>query len=543
MSIPPFSNSANPIPASQADRSVSESPGTRASGPNHRGLRLTDAISIIVGTIIGAAIFKLPPLVAMQVDSLTMLAVAWIGGGAIAFCGSLCFAELTTAYNEDGGDYVYLRQAFGRSVAFLFAWSAGWINRPANVAAMAITFASFADGAIPGVSTVGPFAAAALAVTVLAGLNLMGIVAGKRAQNVLTVCKVGGLLLLCGVGLLPAGPSANFIAVGPTTGAGSGVVQSTAALGWDAGGMETTAVDSIAAEPAASGKKDWTLALSGVMMALVFVLYTFGGWNDISFVAAEIENPQVNLPRALLIGLAVVTFVYLLVNWVMISNLGLAGLAASQNAPADVITTRMQAWGWGPWVGSVLGILVSVSCLGAVNAMLITSPRIYYAAGQEHPVFAWLGQWNARLQTPVRALLAQTAATLLLLIVCAGLTNATLQYWNMPFSIFADSNPFEELVAVSSPLFWLFLALVGIALIVLRRTDPDRPRPIRTWGYPLTPLVFITSSLFMVVKSCQYIVERQFFISGGLVLVVFATGVVLSVASRTRGPSQAKRNS
>jgi len=522
------------------------------SGPN-RKLRLRDAISIIVGTIIGAAIFRLPPLVAMQVDSLAMLAVAWIAGGLIALSGSLCFAELTTAYNEDGGDYVYLRQAFGRYTSFMFAWTAGWIVRPANVAAMAITFAMFAQDALPGVREIGQFATASIAVLLLAGLNLMGISAGKRTQNILTLSKVGGLLLLCIIGLLPtpdAGPAAVQINVSPASSDAQTAIPNSLTGTPKAPVTEAPVTEKAAAEAPSSpptpevedelaafgqagqGTKDWTVAVSGLMMALVFVLYTFGGWNDISFVAAEIQEPQKNLPRALLGGLAIVTTIYLLVNYVMIANLGLDGLAGSQNAPADVVTSRLQAWGWGNWVKGLLGLMVSLSCLGAVNAMLITSPRIYYAAGQEHNVFAWLGGWDKATQVPARALLAQTVATILLLAVCAGLSRAALDDFSLNTSIFKEDNPFEELVSVSSPFFWLFLALVGLSLIVLRQTDPNRARPVMTIGYPITPLIFTISSLFMLYKSVQYVISQQYAISGFLVLSVFTLGLILGLFSK-----------
>lgn len=525
---------------------LTNSPNKTTGNHPPRGLSLWDASSIVVGTIIGAAIFQLPPLVASQVDSLSWFIAAWLLGGFIAFCGALCFAELTTAYNEDGGDYVYLRQAFGKFLAFLFAWTAGWIIRPANIAAMAVTFATFAEQAMPGLAWIGKVPVAIVAVLLLGGLNLQGFQSGRWTQNLLTASKVIGLLLLVLIGFWPVndhkiGPMPDDDPVEFSVPADSVETTRTSfktppesALTEPA--LQTNSATNTQSNPMASVEviedttPSWGSRLSGLLMALVFVLYTFGGWNDVSFVAAEVKEPQRNLPRAVLLGLAVVTLIYLLVNSVLIANLGLEGLAGSNNAPADVVAVQMNAWGLGQWISTLLGLLVAVSCLGAVNAMLITSPRIYFAAGQDHRFLNWFARWDHQTETPRRALLAQTVATLLMLMLCAGLNSSILIRFGWTEGIFAGGNPFEELVTVSSPFFWLFLALVGMGLIVLRKTDPDRPRPIRTFGYPFTPLVFIVSSLFMCYSSFKYAVfDQQYLVSGSFVLLVFLIGILMGL--------------
>lgn len=500
-----------------------------------RGLSVWDASSIVVGTIIGAAIFVLPPLVAMQVTSLFWFVLAWVAGGAIAFCGAVCFAELTTAYNQDGGDYIYLRHAFGRYVAFLFAWTAGWIIRPANIAAMAVTFAMFAQQAIPALQRPDSptqsqwitIAMAMLAVVLLAGLNLRGIQFGRVTQNVLTTSKVLGLLLLVLIGFSWTSNSR------PESSAEINVaVQESVAEDLESQEAANQSPIAEAEESAAPPSQ----SVSGFLMALVFVLYTFGGWNDVSFVAAEVKDPKRNLPRALLLGLGIVTLVYLLVNAALISNLGLNGLQTTDNAPAAVVSGQMNAWGFGDRVTMLLGLLVSVSCLGAVNAMLITSPRIYYAAGRDHRWLAWFAQWDHQTETPTRALVAQTVATLLMLAICAGLNSSVMEQlgWS---GIFKEANPFEELVTVSSPFFWLFLALVGIGLIVLRQTDAQRSRPVRAWGYPVTPLIFIGSSLFMCYSSVNYAVfVKQYLVSGGIIVAIFLVAVLFGATGFHRSP-------
>ncbi len=495
-----------------------------------RTLSLGDATSIIVGTIIGAAIFHIPQWVAGQVDSPAQFLGIWLLGGFLACCGALCFAELTTAYNEDGGEYVYIRHAFGRYLSFQYAWVTGWILRPANMAAMAITFALFGSEAADGLQWLGVFLFASLGVSLLAVLNLCGVRVGQWSQNLLTLCKVAGLLLVCLIGSLPA-------SVGDRQ-ASEARASDTAV---EAAGLTAASPDQTAAgketPPTApqAAPRDWSVAVSGLLMALVFVMYSFGGWNDISFVAGEVRDPNRNLPRALFLGLAIVTLVYLYVNWVLVANLGLAGLQQAKNAPAEMLQQQLEAQGWGawsPWIRGLLGVLVGISCLGAVNAMLITSPRIYYAAGQQHHWFQRFAAWNSDTQIPRAAIIAQWLATVLLLAACSGLTGPLGQWLALESPIFQSSNPFDELVAVSAPFFWGFLTLVVLGQMILRVTDPNRPRPVKTWGYPLPNLIFATASTFMLYRSIEYAWSQQYFVSGGIVLAVFLLGLILGLFSR-----------
>ena len=464
----------------------------------------------------------------------------WIIGGLLAFAGALCFAELTTAYNEDGGEYVYLREACGHFISFQYAWITGWIIRPANMAAMAITFALFGREAAASLQTWGVFLLAATGVSLLAAVNLLGIQAGKWSQNLLTVCKVAGLLLICLIGSLPTRPTEPTVS--NVEAAANDLVplaDSSATLPSLSDPppvvMASDRVDADAANSAAAPKKSWTVLLSGLLMALVFVMYSYGGWNDISFVAAEIRDPNRNLPRALFLGLTIVTIVYLYINFVLVMNLGLGGLAGTANGPTQMLKTKLEGIGWGEWSGSVrglLGILVGVSCLGAINAMLITSPRIYYAAGQQHPWFRRFANWNVETQVPRAAIVAQWLATLVLLAACSGMTGPLARWLPENWGVFKNENPFDELVSVSAPFFWGFLTMVVWGQIWLRIKDPHRPRPIKTWSYPLPNLLFGIASAFMVYRSAEYAWGQQYFVSGGIVLVVFAAGLILGARSK-----------
>jgi basic amino acid/polyamine antiporter, APA family len=529
--------------------------------PHHpaRSLSLWDATSIIVGTIIGAAIFHVPQWVAGQVDSTALFLAIWVGGGLLALAGALCFAELTTAYNEDGGEYVYIREAYGRYLSFQYAWVTGWIMRPANMAAMAITFALFGRETAEGLQSLGVFVVAVSGVSLLAVLNLLGVRVGKWSQNLLTVCKVAGLLVVCLIGSLPTSlpntspPNTSL----PQATLGQQPTRESAPATADPSLKESAAESAV--ELAAGSElnrpldrsdggsesksaRSWVVVVSGMLMALVFVMYSFGGWNDISFVAAEIRHPNRNLPRALFLGLAIVTVVYLYVNLVLVMNLGLSGLAAASNAPATMLQMKMEGLGWadwGGWVRGLLGVLVGVSCLGAINAMLITSPRIYYAAGQQHHLFQSFAQWNSAAQIPRMAIIAQWIATLVLLTACSGLTGPMGQWLPEAWQIFKSENPFDELVAVSSPFFWGFLTLVVFGQCRLRFTDPHRPRPIKTWAFPLPNLIFGTVSLFMLYRSADYAWSQQYFVSGGIVSAVFVLGLILGLYSRQPGTGTA----
>ncbi len=508
-----------------------------------RTLSLWDATSIIVGTIIGAAIFHVPQWVAGQVDSVAMFLGIWILGGLLAFCGALCFAELTTAYNEDGGEYVYIREAFGRYLSFQYAWVTGWILRPANMAAMAITFALFGSEAADGLAGLGVFLIASAGVSLLALLNLLGVRVGKWSQNVLTVSKVAGLLLVCVIGSLPmiAAAPREVAARSGAQSDPSGILPTSDKHGQESTGPEQKAPAEVPAisttndEKQAPATRSWVVVVSGLLMALVFVMYSFGGWNDISFVAAEVRDPNRNLPRALFLGLAIVTLVYLYINLVLVMNLGLQGLQQASNAPTQMLQLKMEGLGlsaWGAWIRALLGVLVGISCLGAINAMLITSPRIYYAAGQQHHWFHSFAEWNSEAQIPRMAIVAQWLATLILLAACSGLTGPQGQWLSTEWQVFKNKNPFDELVAVSSPFFWGFLTLVVLGQVVLRVKDPQRYRPITTWAFPLPNIVFGLASTFMLYRSAEYAWGQEYFVSGGIVLTVFVVGLFLGAFSK-----------
>jgi basic amino acid/polyamine antiporter, APA family len=405
------------------------------AGPT-RHLGLFDAMSLVVGIVVGVGIYESPPTVAANVSGPTALLVVWALGGALAFIGALCYAELAAAYPQSGGDYVYLTRAYGSWIGFLYGWAELVVIRTGSIGAMAFVFADYMTRlALPGPRA--PVVYAAVLVSLLSLVNALGVREGKWAQNVLATIKVLSLCTIAFIGLA-------------------------APLGGEP------------RPPAAPGS-------GALVLAMIFILWTYGGWNESAYVAAEVKRPQSNIPRALLLGTGLVTLVYVGINAVFIYCLGFDGLRSSQAAAADVLVTRFGSSG-----ERLMAVLVAISAMGAVNGQIFTGARIGYAVGRDHPPLSRLGRWNTKFRTPVGALVAQAVISLALIVACGS------------------RNGFETLVKYTAAVFWFFFLLTGVSLFVLRSRDRDRLRPYAVVGYPVTPLVFCASSVYMLYGSLSY---------------------------------------
>jgi APA family basic amino acid/polyamine antiporter len=416
-------------------------------GPQ-RQLSLFDTASIIVGIIIGSGLYETTPLIASCLSGSGELALVWIAGGLFALVGSLCYAEMATAYPDQGGDYVYLTRAYGRPVGLLFAWTQLWVVRPGAMGALALIFARYASQ-LYNLGTYSYILYAALAVVSLAAVNILGVRQGTWLQNVLTIAKVLGLVGVIGLGFLAAGPTAAAVEPAP-----------------------------------AAGPSDWRLAL-------ILVLWAYSGWNEMAFVAAEVRQPERNILRALLTGTLLIVTIYLAANAAFLHALGFAGLQHSQAVAADVVRPGLGAWG-----AQAMSVLVCISALGAMNGMTFTGARIYYALGREHAMFAALGRWSPRFGTPVRSLIVEGTITLstVLVLSCYYLE---------------QGSAFDRLVAFTAPLFWLFLGLSAAALVILRFRDPNRRATFAVPLYPLTPLLFIVGCGFMLYETIDYALFKR----------------------------------
>jgi amino acid transporter len=435
------------------------------TGPS-AGLGLWDAVSIIIGIVIGAGIYETAPLVFANVSSPAAGLMVWIAGGVLSLVGAACYAELASTYPRSGGDYVYLTKAFGPLSGFLFGWAQLTVILTGSIGMMAYVFADYAV-ALFGFGAGAGVALAASAVLALTLLNVMGASLGKKAQNVLSLVKLLGVL---------------------------GVVVTGVAVAAQ-GLPELPAKVRIAGE-----------AAPGVSLglAMILVLYTFGGWNDAAFVAAEVRNRKRNLPRALLLGTAAITLIYVAMNAAFLFALGFERARSSEAIARDLFVTA-----FGPAGGAAISLLVMISALGAVNALIFTGSRLHATLGVDYSALSRLGVWHAKMGSPVAALVVQMAITLTMVALVGTLQgrawiDGALTSVGLSPARWSGHGGFDTLLSCTAPVFWLFFLLTGASLFRLRQTDPARPRPFRVPLYPVTPLLFCATCAYMLYSSVVY---------------------------------------
>lgn len=470
--------------------------GASSAAPK-RQLNLFDTTSIIVGIVLGTGIFASSSAVAGSVPSVKWLFGVWIAGAVLSFVGALCYGELTTMYPRAGGDFFYLTRAYGRDAGFLFAWSELWITRPGNIGALAFVFAQYAYHLWPWADelsgsvklgdlgqvttkTVALLIYAAAPVVILTAVNAIGVREGKWTQNLLTLLKLAGpvMILVAGLMFTPAAPAQ--------------------------------------AEPLV---RDFDFG--GVKLALILVLFTYGGWSEIATVGAEVRNPEKNMLRSLLLGVAAITLIYLVLNYMFLHVLGFEGFGKSQAVAADTVKPAFGAAG-----DKLISLMITISALGAMSTQVFTGARIFYAMGKEHPLYAWLGRWSEKSGTPVQALVLQAVASVIL-IVAFGLSETEKR------------GAFEQIVAFTAPLFFAFFTMVGLSVFIFRNFEPETPRPFRVPWFPLPPLLFCLMTVFMLYSSIDYALN----VGGKNTLwwiVVMAIGVFMVFVNRWATPANQK---
>jgi len=415
------------------------------TGQPQRLLDPLGAIALIVGIVIGAGIFKTPALVASLTNDVGWTLMVWVAGALISVIGALCYAELCSAYPHAGGDYHFLHRAFGRHVAFLYGWARATVINPGAIALLAFVFGDYASLVVP----LGPYSSAiwALGIVLLLTLvNVIGIRASSKIQSWLVVLEVIGLLAVVVAGF------------------------------W----VETPAADAhllFSSMPTASQ----------FGLALVFVLLTFGGWNEAAYISAELRGGARSIVRVIVISMLVLTAIYLLVNVALLQGLGLRGLSESTTAASDVLGLA-----WGPWAQKALGLFVAISALTSINATMVVGARANYAVGLDWLSLRQLGQWQGLSGSPTRAHVMQAC-------ISVGLIALGMR----------EADGFAAMVEFTAPMFWSFLLLVGLALLWLRRTDPLAARPFRVPLYPFTPLVFCSACGFLAYSSVMHAVSQN----------------------------------
>lgn len=436
-------------------------------GAPRQTLSIADAVAIIVGLIVGAGIFGTPSIVAGAVGSESLLVTVWIAGGIFSIIGALCYAELATAFPSAGGEYHFLQRAFGRSLAFLYGWARMTVIVAGSIAVFAYLFGDY----ISRIINLGAYSSAiwaAIVVGALTVVNYLGIREGKTTQNLFTALEVGGLVLIVVAGLLlapvPAAPAAS----------------------------------------AAAGGQPWYMG-AGIGSAMVFVLFTYGGWNDAAYISAEVRDRERNMAKSLLIAISLVTVLYLLVNLAYLKGLGYAAMARSDAVAADLLRVV-----WGPTGEKLIAFMIAIAALTSVNGSMIVGARSNYALGRDWPLLGFLGRWDEGSGSPRHAMVVQGVIALVLVVFGA-----------------IQNSGFKGLVEYSLPVFWGFFLLVGVALFVLRAKEPDAPRPFRVPGYPVVPAIFVLMCGYLLYSSLAY--HGKHALVG---LGVLAVGAIVILAGR-----------
>lgn len=540
--------------------------GPIAEQPVKGTLGLFSVVSIIVGIVVGAGIYQTAPFIFKHVDTPITGMIVWGAAGVLSLIGALCYAELATAYPRDGGDIVYLTRAFGRWSGFLFGWVQLTVILTGSIGMMAFVFANYAIRLFEEafgwqLGVISAFAFAGGAVLLLTVTNVLGVVFGKTVQNVLTAAKVLGLTAIIVAGFMY-----------PAEGA------------WSQPGLTNEQLVN----------ETFPGFVPSLGIALVLILYTYGGWNDAAFVAAEVKNGKKNITRSLILGILLIMVLYLLVNAAYVNALGWGQgkpkmvpgeggalveskeereptAQTSRQIAADVLKKSPLGTGG----VTLMCVLVMVSALGAVNGLIFTGARVYATIGKDYPILSWMSGWNRKQGAPVPALITQGVLALALVFLVGTTQGRDAINWvlgktkigtttdkagkeepvyalkpmeweasylagvEMPEGKKATElakGGFDTLLTCTAPVFWLFFLLTGLSVFVLRERDKHLERPFKVPLYPELPIIFCLSCGYMLYSSIDYGLGRGW--KGGLVLLGVAPlliGLVLYRVSQLMG--------
>lgn len=463
----------------------SAEPDTAAPTALDRSLGPLDATMLVVGSMIGSGIFIVSAESARLVGAPGWLLLAWALAGALTITGALSCAELAAMMPRAGGQYVFLREAYGPLAGFVFGWSLLLVIQTGTIAAVAVAFANFFGVLVPAISSTrfliepvvfGRYAVslstqqllAIVMILTLTAINTRGLRMGKLIQNSFTVTKTAALAALVIVGLAAGANSASA--------AWTSAWWNSWANGWTPE----------SAQPAIGVAGSLALVML-LGRAMVGPLFAQSAWNNVTFAGGEIRDPGRTLPRALLAGCALVVALYLLANLAYVMTLSLAEI---QGAPQNRVATLVMQRVFGDTGTVLMAIAIVISTFGCNNGLILAGARVYYAMARDRLFFARIGELNAR-RVPAVALVAQgiwASALTLPRTVRADPASGTLSYGNVYTQLL------EYIISVDL----VFYALMVGAVIVLRRTAKSHPRPYRTWGYPLVPLAYIVLALLLV---------------------------------------------
>lgn len=430
-------------------------------------LRIIDAIVLITGIVVGAGIFRTPSVVASNTPDAIWFFGVWVMGGLVSLIGAFCYSELSATFPSTGGDYHFLKLAFGKGFSFLFAWARITVIQTGSIALLAYIIGDYMTQLLP----LGEYSAAVYAimmVTFLTTINVLGIQFGTGIQKLLSALQFTGILIIILTGFL-----ANPVVT------------------------DATSFEPMSASPT-----------SIISVALIFVLLTFGGWNEAAYISSELKTGSRKMSFVLISSILIITAVYLLINAAYLNVLGLSGMAAS-----DAVAVEMMRVTLGERGVLLIGILVSLSALTSLNTTIFTGARSNYALGKDFKPFSFLGKWNGEKSAPVNSLILQAVIAMALIV----------------FGAFTR-NGFESMVDFTAPVFWFFFLCTGVALMVLRAKRPDAPRPFKVPLYPVTPILFIGFCGYLLYSSLMFTgqgawVGVGFLLSGLVVYLILRNGL------------------
>jgi len=400
-----------------------------------RSLGFTDLMLITIGTVIGSGIYLVPSIVLRQTGGNSVLAFAvWAVAGVLSLLGALTYAELGGMKPEAGGLYAYLRDAFGPLPAFLYGWASFLVIASGSIAALAVAFANYLSPLLP--FSVPGRAIALVVIALVAAINVLGTRGSATVQNWTTGAKFGVLAVLSLLLIIRGGGAGTT----PTT---------------------------IAEAPNES-------LAAGLGAAMIGVLWAYEGWQYVTFSAGEARDPQRTFPRAISIATLLLILLYLLANAGYVRALGPVAAANSERVAADAIGAVL-----GPIAGLIVSVLILVSIFSALNGLVLTAPRLYYAMARDGLFFQRLAAVHPKFGTPAFAIV-------------------TLSAWS---ALFAVSGTFVQLLTYVVFAGWLFYALGAYSVFIYRRREPNAARPYRVPGYPVTPVLFILAAVLLVFNT------------------------------------------
>jgi APA family basic amino acid/polyamine antiporter len=442
-------------------------------------------VAIVVGAVIGSGIFKKPALMAGQLGSAEWLIAVWVITGVVTLFGALTNAEIAGMIHATGGQYVFFRKMYGELAAYLYGWAIFAVIQTGSIAAIAYIFAQYLGYFIPlphlapalekiafhipmvgdifPLADIGTKGVTIGCLVLLTYVNYLGVAIGGTLQSIFTTLKVAAMVVLIGFAFASTGGSAtHFTETTP--------ISATGGLGF----------------------------LGAIVMAMSGAFWAYDGWNNITYIAGEIRQPQRTIPRAMMSGTLIVIAVYVLINLAYLYVLPIGEMAHSELVAADVASRSIGAWG-----AAFVAIAVIVSTFGTTNGTILASARVYYAMARDRLFFAKLGTLHPRHLTPGPSLWIQCA-------------------WA---SVLALTGTFDTLTDMLIFVSWVFYALGAFGVFVLRRTMPDAPRPYRVWGYPWVPGFFVAFAVAFV--GWTLVTDIQNYQSGATTIINSVAGTVL----------------